>query len=56
MPARDMSCLEKIEIAFKVRGTSAEPLALHGQTVLGGRCLTPEDIVSMEGAGRGGHR
>ena len=49
-PARDMSCLEKIEIAFKVRGTSAEPLALPGQTVLGGRCLTPEDIVSMEDA------
>lgn len=43
-----MSCLEKIEIAFRVRGTSAEPLALDGQTVLGGRCLTPEDIASME--------
>ena len=48
--ARDMSCLEKIEIAFKVRGTSAEPLALHDQTVLGGRCLTPEDIATMEDA------
>lgn len=31
-------------------GSSAEPLALHGQTVLGGRCLTPEDIALMEDA------
>lgn len=47
-PARDMSYLGRVEIAFKVRGTSAEPLALHGQTVLGGRSLTPQDVASME--------
>jgi hypothetical protein len=44
------AALGKIEIAFKVRGSSAEPLALHGQTVLGGRCLTPKDIASLEDA------
>lgn len=48
VPARDVGCLDKVEIAFRVRGTSAEPLALPGQMVLGGRGLTPEDVASMK--------
>jgi hypothetical protein len=50
VPDRHMNCLAKLEIAFKVRGPSAEPLALPGQTVIGGRRVTPEELPSIEGA------
>lgn len=39
----------RVEVAFRVRGESALPLALPGQLVLGGKCLTPEELKSMEG-------
>jgi len=42
--------LEKIELAFKVRGDSALPLALPGQTILGGSRLMPSQLKEMEGS------
>ena len=40
---------DKVELVFKVRGISALPLALDGQAILGGCCLTPTQVNQMEG-------
>lgn len=46
--ATNANTLGKVEIAFRVRGDSALPMALPGQLVLGGRCLTPEELSATE--------
>lgn len=45
----DAMGLSNIEIAFRVREESALPLALPGQLVLGGPCITPADMDRNEG-------
>ncbi len=46
----NMSGLGKVEIAFRVQGDSALPLALPGQIVLGGRRVLPNELAALEGA------
>lgn len=46
----DLSSLKGVEIVFTVRGASAEPLALNGQKVLGGKSLTGSDFAGKEHA------
>lgn len=46
----DLSGIKSVKIVFRVRGESALPLALPGQTIIGGRCLTPSQIAEMEGS------
>lgn len=41
--------LARVEVAYRVREESAVPLALPGQTILGGRALTAADVATMEG-------
>jgi AAA domain len=41
--------LARVEVAYRVREESAVPLALPGQTVLGGRALTARDLDGLEG-------
>jgi tetratricopeptide (TPR) repeat protein len=41
--------LERVEVVFRVHGDSATPLALPGQSVLGGRQLLPIDLPSAIG-------
>ena len=41
--------LQGVEIAFKVHGNSAEPLALAGQLILGGPQISPTDLNQSEG-------
>jgi len=41
--------LERVEIAFRVRGDSALPLALPDQIILGGSSLLPSQLGGMEG-------
>lgn len=48
--AGEWGVLGEVEAVFRVRGNSALPLALEGQKVLGGRCLTPADIAGLEGS------
>jgi hypothetical protein len=45
----DAPSLQRIETAFRVRDTSALPLALPGQIVLGGAALRPADLATHEG-------
>jgi len=47
----DAGLLKDIKIVFRVRkdSMSALPLALPGQSILGGFCLTPGQIAEMEG-------
>jgi hypothetical protein len=39
---------EDVKIAFTVRGESALPLVIEGQTILGGREVRPADMPSLE--------
>ncbi|MFO8057850.1 MAG: hypothetical protein R6V10_11195 [bacterium] len=41
--------IDKIELAFKVDGDSALPLALEGQTILGGSDILPPEMPDMKG-------
>lgn len=41
--------LARVEVAYRVREESAVPLALPGQTILGGARLTAEDLNGREG-------
>ena len=41
--------LAKVECAYRVREESAVPLALPGQTILGGKVLSAAELATMEG-------
>lgn len=41
--------LARVEVAYRVREESAVPLALPGQTILGGGTLTAADLATIEG-------
>jgi hypothetical protein len=41
--------LSRVEVAYRVREDSAVPLALEGQTILGGKVLTARDLDGLEG-------
>ncbi|HWJ87804.1 MAG TPA: AAA family ATPase [Pelagibacterium sp.] len=41
--------LAKVEVAYRVREESAVPLALPGQTILGGKVLTAGELSALEG-------
>ncbi len=45
----DADFLGRLEVVFKVTGDSAIPLALPGQMILGGGCVTPDQLNEMEG-------
>ncbi len=45
---REFDLENLVEIAFRIRGDSAVPLALDGQTVLGSRELRSADLASHE--------
>jgi len=45
----DAYLLEKTEVVWEVREDSALPLALPGQTILGGSCLMPDQLQGTEG-------
>ena len=46
---RDSSILDRVELAFKVDGDSALPLAINGQMILGGARLLPTELAGKEG-------
>jgi hypothetical protein len=48
-PCEDMELVREAQIAFRVTGDSALPLALPKQIVLAGRCLQFEELDRMEG-------
>lgn len=48
-PVSAPGVLGKVEVAFKVRGQSAMPLALPNQYVLGGASIAPNEFAGMEG-------
>ena len=41
--------LSRVEVAYRVREESAVPLALPGQTILGGKMLTAAELSALEG-------
>jgi len=43
------AALRRVEVAFKVRGESALPLVLEGQTILAGPKICPDELGSNEG-------
>lgn len=43
------TALSKVEVAYKIRGDSAVPLAYPGQIVLCGRKILPSELHTMEG-------
>ncbi len=43
------TAMERVEVAFKVRGESALPLALPGQTILAGAKIRPNELGLNEG-------
>lgn len=49
IPDENCKILAKVKKAFRVEGTSALPLAIDGQILLGGRELLPSDFTNMEG-------
>lgn len=49
VPERDCSLLDRIELAFRVDGDSALPLAIEGQMILGGESLLPAQLTEREG-------
>ena len=42
--------IDEVQLAFKVTGESALPLALRGQTILGGGCLAPDELDAHKGS------
>ncbi|MCP4249327.1 MAG: hypothetical protein GY778_19975 [bacterium] len=48
VPARDCSLLDRIELAFRVDGESALPLAIEGQMILGGAPLPSTQLADRE--------
>lgn len=49
MPLGDWPTSLPIEIAYRVREESAEPLALNGQTILGGKPLSTKQLMQSTG-------
>ena len=43
------TALQGVEVAFKVRGESALPLVLEGQTIVAGARMRPDHLESSEG-------
>ena len=41
--------LAKVEVAYRVREESAVPLALPGQTILGGKVIAAAELMVLEG-------
>jgi len=41
--------LDQVKIAFKVEHDSALPLAIEGQTILGGECIVPDQLGAIVG-------
>jgi len=50
IPLEDAASLGRLQVAFQIRDTSALPLALDGQIVLGGKKIAPSDFAAREGA------
>ncbi len=45
----EFNLVEKIQLVFKVKGESATPFVLPGQTVLGGNIVLPSQLNMLEG-------